>query len=210
MLRLLSQKILRILGIHPIVALRKGYLKEIGWHRSFLSKTSIDAMGEPIPWITYPAYHLLMCRSQPEWSVFEYGSGFSTLWWAKRVRLVTAVDHDATWGKRIAAMAPQNVIVIQVPLGEDYPRQAEHTGQLFDVVVIDGRMRVECIKAATPTLQPNGVIILDNSDRSDYKPGIDHLLSAGFRQLPLVGLAPGLTDATETSIFYRPGNVLGL
>ena len=34
-------------------------------------------------------------------SVFEWGSGVSTLWWAERVGTVTAIEHDETWFDRV-------------------------------------------------------------------------------------------------------------
>ena len=55
-----------------------------------------------------------------------------------------------------------------------------------------------------------GVLILDNSDRENYKEGIEFVLNNGFRQLPLRGLAPIVNCICETSIFYRDKNCLGL
>ncbi len=41
---------------------------------------------------------------QSGWAVFEWGSGASTVWYAARARLVTAVEHDPGWHEVITAM----------------------------------------------------------------------------------------------------------
>jgi hypothetical protein len=64
---------------------RTGPLKDDGWFRSCREQASVDANGNPIPWITYPAIEFLVKRINNQLSVFEYGCGNSTLWWASRV-----------------------------------------------------------------------------------------------------------------------------
>ncbi len=75
-------------------------LKQYGWFKSMRENKCIDREGNPIPWITYPAIDFLSQLDYTERSVFEYGSGFSTLFWAPRAKNVIAVETDLEWYKK--------------------------------------------------------------------------------------------------------------
>ena len=80
----------------------------------------------------------------------------------------------------------------------------------FDVLVIDGRDRVNCARHGLAALRPGGVVIWDNSDRQEYLEGYRLLAAAGFRRLDFWGPGPLATRRWCTSIFYREGNCLGI
>ncbi|NDY93937.1 hypothetical protein [Ideonella livida] len=90
----------------------------------------------------------------------------------------------------------------------------------FDVIVIDGMARRLCTWVALQHLRPGGVLVLDNSNRSDYDLAYTLLAEAGLHHLPLWGLVPGANFHTCTSVFLRSlerlprggfqGNRLGL
>ena len=61
-----------------------------------------DPLYHEIPWINFPAIDYLRNFANKSMRVFEYGSGGSTLFWAKRVKQVISVEHDAQWAKKIA------------------------------------------------------------------------------------------------------------
>lgn len=185
----------------------RGYLEEIGWVRSAATQRPVDADGQPLPWMTYPMIDLLASRVQSRFRVFEYGAGFSTLWWASRVQSVTSVEHDADW---VASLeVPDNVHLIHAERGSpDYIRAA--LGGRYEVVAIDGRDRVACAEVAATAVTEDGVIVWDDTDRTEYRPGIDALRSAGWRQLDLPGLKPTVSWTTTSGVFYRDGNCFGL
>lgn len=54
---------------------RSGPLFEDGWFRSYREKSAVDANGDPIPWITYPALDFIRKRVTRDLTVFEFGSG---------------------------------------------------------------------------------------------------------------------------------------
>ena len=204
---------LRSTGLYAAYSLTtQGPLREDGWLRSFREGRCVDAHGDPVPWLTYPAIEFLAARVKPEWRVFEYGAGSSTLWWAKRVREVVSVEHDPEWFAKVGAALPANVRLVHVPLvrGGEYAQSAAREPASYHVVVIDGRDRVNCSAAARVGLRPDGVIVWDNSDRPDYAEGYAQLAGAGFRKVAFVGMAPVFNQKSETGIFYRDGNVLGL
>ncbi len=51
---------------------------------------------------------------------------------------------------------------------------------LFDIVLVDGRDRNNCIFNAITALKENGIIILDDGERKRYEKGIDRLTREGF------------------------------
>ncbi len=79
-----------------------------------------------------------------------------------------------------------------------------------EIVVIDGIERVACVSAVLGALAPRSILVLDDSERSDYIPARTLLKAAGFRELDFWGLAPGRVERKCTSVFYRDANVLGL
>ncbi len=60
-----------------------------------------DSAGAPIPWYTYPAIEYLMHLDLSDMSVFEFGSGKSTIWWAGNALKVHSVEDDSTWFLKI-------------------------------------------------------------------------------------------------------------
>jgi predicted O-methyltransferase YrrM len=145
-------------------------------------------------------------------SVFEYGCGASTLWWAAKVKEVISIEHDREWYERMLPSLPQNVLLTHIALCRDgdYARKIAEYEKRFDIVVLDGRDRVKCAMNSLESLKESGVIVWDNSDREEYEDGYDFLVENGFRKIEFVGFAPGNIDRTETAMFYRPGNCLGI
>jgi hypothetical protein len=82
MFRLIARYVLQKLHLYGLYSLKiKGPLHDHGWFRSFEEHASVDLNGNPVPFLTYSAVKFLERRIHPEISVFEYGSGASTLWW---------------------------------------------------------------------------------------------------------------------------------
>ena len=187
------------------------HLHSSGWFKSALSGLPQDAHGEALPWYSYAAIAFLGPRVTREMTVFEYGSGQSTLWWAARAGSVTSCEHDAGWFARMRGRIPSNVRYEHRALGDGgYAKEITSAEHPFDVVVIDGRERVACARAAAAALTPGGVIVWDNSDRERYASGYAHLQQLGFKRLDFWGMGPVNTDGWCTSVFYRHANVLGI
>ncbi len=99
-----------------LIQLYDSYLRRIGWDRS-LNDGPVDAAGQPIPWITYPALEVLEQLVRPNFRVFEFGCGNSSLWWAARTSEVVSVDHDENWVQHIGARKPENLTLVHRPFG---------------------------------------------------------------------------------------------
>lgn len=58
------------------------------------------------PWYTYPAIAFLKDILHPEHKVFEYGSGYSTLFFKDKVQELYTVEHDDAWAKKLVDHRP--------------------------------------------------------------------------------------------------------
>lgn len=206
-----SWRLLNAMGLGWSVQLyAESALKQYGWFRSFSQKISVDAAGEPIPWYTYSFIFFLQPRLKPGLRVFEYGSGNSTRWYSKHVRSINAVEHDHEWIKIIGPKLPENVKLVEKPLGKQYVEAIREVGEKFDIIVVDGRQRVKCVNFAVNYLTSEGVLILDNSERYWYQEAKDLLTAQGFRSLDFRGMGPIVGYEFCSSVFYRDGNCLGI
>jgi hypothetical protein len=203
----------------PVAALRyraykmlirnpNSYLHLSGWMQSQKERKPIDQNGNPIPWMNFPVVRILEERLTKDLNLFEFGSGYSTLFYAKKVKAVSSVEYDEKWLNIIKLQVPDNVNIIfkREDVDGDYCRAIGETGDQYDVVIVDGRDRVNCIKQSISALSLKGVILLDDSQRERYKEGIGFAKSHGFKALNLEGLKATGTEVDRTTIFYREGN----
>lgn len=232
LLKSIYVSLLRILAALARVTGLAGFLerrrdKGRGWHwmSSLFAIYDIDAMVSlDVPWWTYDAIEQVdaFLASRPV-RVFEYGSGASTVWLARRAASVTSVEHDAPWYKAVTAKLPmiEGLCPTEVKLAEasgDAPAEALYLSEkangslanftayasaidaedgLFDLIVVDGRARPACLKHAIPKLAPDGIIVFDNSHRARYRQSIN---DCGLSETRLRGLVPTLPYPDQTSI----------
>ncbi len=190
----------------------KGYLNEIGWFNAQKTQSPVDKNGEPIPWVTYSFIDFITERLNKNISVFEFGSGNSTFFYAKHAGKVVSVEHDKEWYDKIVSSQPENakMIFCELVRGGDYCHMPLTLKEKFDIIIVDGRDRVNCCIQAVGALSANGVVVLDDSEREFYNEGIDFLKAQGFKQLSFSGISPGLFYNKATSIFYKPDNCLNI
>lgn len=137
-------------------------------YKTILSWDCVDKEGNEIGWYTYPAIEYLNNLDFSQKSIFEYGSGNSSIFWAKKSRDVVSVEHDEQWFLKVKSNLRQNQTLF-LKNNEDYENTSLKVNKIFDVVVIDGIRRVECSKVIQGCLNKDSdegfMIILDNSDR---------------------------------------------
>lgn len=213
------RKLLRLagLGLRPRAARRlvtlatDGYLAETGWVESAARGEVVDQDGRPVPWATLPFIAFLAPRLRRTWTLFEYGAGASTLYYAERVARVVAVENDPGFAANLRPRLPQNVTlhVASAPSAE-YVLAVHRCERRPELVSIDGRERVACVQAAIEHLAGDGVIVLDDAERGEYAGAPAALQQAGFRGIEFWGVAPGEVRTKCTAVFYRRDNVLAL
>ena len=187
-----------------------GYLLDVGWFESFKSLKSIDKKGKPIPWFSYPFIDFITPRLTKDMVLFEFGSGSSTLFFAERVNKIISIEHKKEWYQIVSKTKPKNVelILTESDSLDDYLKYFNNLNDKVDIVIIDGLYRNECMIKASEKLSEKGVIILDDSELSKYKQGIEFVLERGFRSLEFWGIAPTVLFKKCTTVFYKSNDCL--
>ena len=65
--------------------------------RTIDEKVCIDKDGNPIPWYTYPAIEYLSQFDYSDKEIFEFGCGYSSMFWANRAKKVTSIEDNINW-----------------------------------------------------------------------------------------------------------------
>lgn len=189
---------------------RYGYLVEKNWFQSYISKESLIA-GKEVPWFSYPCIAFLEQRQISGLKILEFGSGNSTVWFTKRNNSIHSIETSKKWIEKLKEREIIDMQMVYQVSEENYffPIHQKNLKN-FDLIIIDGKRRNDCMKRAPKLLSDNGVIILDNSDRKKYEPGMDFLLDKGFRKIDFEGMTPGVTIKTTTTLFYKNPNCLNI
>lgn len=214
-------------GLGILQALERGDSRGARWARSLFSiYDSADLASLDLPWWTFDAIdevERFLASFDGRARVFEYGAGASTLWLSKRCAEVVSVEHDVGFAEFMApvfASCP-NVNVMVVPdvpaTGAATEARSRRRGYedrafdayvdaiasqegAFDLIIVDGRARTACLARATQRLSPRGMILFDNSERSEYRDAIE---ASPFRERRLRGLAPALPLPSQTSLLEQ-------
>lgn len=115
--------------------------------------------------------------------VLEYGSGGSTTFFPKYVKMYHSIEHDKTWFNRVGDELPENARLYWVP--QNFPRTqptrreqfvdyVEYINSIgvpkYNAVLIDGRARVACAIEVIRYLTFDSVVFLHDSNRAEYLP----------------------------------------
>jgi hypothetical protein len=180
----------------------------------------VDMIDLDLAWWSYKAIDATQAhldRRGGQARVFEYGSGASTAWLARRAGEVTSVEHDEGFAEFLRPLLPEQGVDLRVVPAEPSPdpatpsRRRGHAGLdfaryvhaiddvpgEFDLVVVDGRARVACVRAALPRLAPGGLVLLDNADRDEYAAVVR---DPSLRVQVLRGATPCLPYPTSTAL----------
>ncbi|GAB3329547.1 hypothetical protein GCM10027299_33080 [Larkinella ripae] len=177
----------------------KNLSREFGHFKSAKRWQSVDKDNNPIPWYTYPAIEFIKQLDLSTKTVFEYGSGNSTLFWASRCQHVIAVEDDKAWHATIQARLPPNVDYLLLEDKEAYIRAIHRFPDPFDIIIVDGKYRFDCTASALARLSPTGFFILDNAD---WHPRSSALLrEADLIEIDMAGFNP-INGYTTTTSFY--------
>lgn len=159
--------------------------------------------GTTIPWYTYAAIEFLDQFDLSGKTVFEWGCGNSSVYFAARSKKVISVEHDQAWFERMDKMKDANQEIVLTSL-EEYPGGIGRFAQTFDIIVIDGQRRFDCVQKAMPFLNEGGMIILDNSDWF-YLSAAYLREEHGLMQVDFHGFGPINRYTWTTSVFFNKG-----
>jgi hypothetical protein len=193
--------------------LSNGYLEDVGWNLSVKRGVPLNKNGGELPWFTYNSIEFLKSRLNKNHVVYEFGSGNSTLWFSKIVNKIISIEHDEIWYYKLkdVLVEKNNINYLYRNLNSGgYTNQILTYKNVFDVIVLDGRNRVECSKNSIGALKEDGVFIWDNSDRTEYEAGYQFLKTQGFKRLDFWGIGPINRYSWCTSVFYKSENCFDL
>ena len=181
--------------------------KDFAIERSMNEKVCVDKNGNPIPWYTYPAIEYLSQFDYRSKKVFEYGTGYSSMYWSKRAQKVISIEDNPEWFAKFSSeFKADNWQMRYFPDTEEYENAVFADGEKYDVIVIDGRRRAECAACAVKALSAGGMVILDDSDRVntslEYAGAIKNLRQANLLQVDFYGFCPLNNYTKTTSIFF--------
>jgi hypothetical protein len=202
------RKIARLVGDfirHP------QYISRCLQHNLINGKTPLDL---EIPWFSYSAVDFLSGFLLPHMTVFEYGSGGSTLFFARRVNSVLSIEDNPAWCERVTSRLERefirNVNLRLLPFDFKKPDGFEASLYLraieegrFDVIIIDGSeewiyVRPICFEKAEKYVAPGGIIVVDDSWRYLELRQRNH--ARGCRIFQSVG--PCRPGVTSTDVFF--------
>lgn len=204
----LTTKVCRLAGdlaTHPGYAAR--YVSDNVLH----SRTPLEL---EIPWFSYAAIEFLEKALQPQMTVCEYGSGGSTIFFARRIRAVHSIEDNAKWfelvTKRIKELGIKNAELSLCPFDFKNPAGFEKSAYLnavpdrpFDIYVIDGseeweQVRPVCFRHVERLIRPGGMIIVDDSWRY---PELRKANKANRVQI-FQSVGPHRPGVTSTDVFF--------
>lgn len=189
------------------------------WRKSLNNTTPLD---DERPWMTFSAI-AAQEKMFPVGTVFEWGSGGSTIFYRNRAKRVITIEHDLEYfelvSKRLRAsddheyhLIPptdridekyQSTMCSDLGSFEDYVRFIDRfRDETFDVVCVDGRARVPCVEAAASKVKPGGFLVLDNSERLIYQ-SVNEILGSEWNAIRFAGCGPYNRYFWETTIFGR-------
>jgi hypothetical protein len=164
--------------------------------------------------MNYAAIAILEGLVGRDTGVFEYGSGASTAWLAARSDHVHAVEHDGTWFERVKDMPGTDRADIRhvacagdeldAPDGDPYVVAPNTVADRrpYDLIIVDGMARRSCLAAAPGFLAPNGIVVLDDTERDTYRAARQRLVDdAGYVELTVPGPKPSVSYISTTSFF---------
>ena len=183
-----------------------------------------DLIALDVPWWTYGAVDAVeahLARLGGAARTFEYGSGASTVWLARRCAQVVSVEHHAGFAGvmrrvlaeggltdvvdllEVAPVASAAPVIGSRRRGEqgrdyaDYVTSIDRFEGTFDLICVDGRARGECLLHAASRLAPGGILLLDDSQRPRYA---DAVRRSGLAIRRFRGWVPSLPYPRETAL----------
>ena len=125
------------------------------------------------PWLTKDAiiFLTIFLKENPNAQILEFGSGASTIWFAKHTNFLTSIEHDEEWYHKVKSqLILDNCYPVDYRLIEEnyYIAPITFPNEHFDLILIDGQTRMKCINNSLPKLKKAGILMLDNAERHSY------------------------------------------
>lgn len=169
------------------------------------------------PWIPYPAIRAMERLTTPDMEVLDHGAGMSTVWWARRVRYVYAIESSVVWYQKVKAEITRRRLKnvgLELRSGDTYSDLSDIPDGSYDLVSIDGHDRHIVVAHAVRIVRRPGWIYLDNTDFAHvwhemYGEAEQMLLELARREgadvTYFTGLLPATFIAGQGMLVHFPG-----
>ena len=173
---------------------------DYGFLESSRSDVPVNNKNQIMPMYTYPCYEWLDSIDWTGSKVFEFGTGYSTVWWQNKKVDYYGVEDDGEWYQRIIKLINGKQLKVKYEIDlKKYMKTIYDYDFKFDVIVIDGQVRFDCIKPALEKIKDNGMIIFDNSDW--HKSCKEELDKTDLIPIHFHGFKPLHVDSETTSCY---------
>jgi hypothetical protein len=182
------------------IEIYRNLFEKYSWGITYTEQKPINMNREELPWFTFPAIEYLSQIDLTQFKIYEWGSGNSSKYFARRCHSIVSIESDKEWyDYGIKELAKNQKIVLCSP--REYAASIDSDNQLYDLIIIDSLYRYECAKYALKHLKSGGIIILDNSD---WHPNTCKFLreSSRFIQVDFHGFGPINQYSWTTSLFF--------
>jgi len=141
---------------------------------SMTTRVIDERNGLIMPWLNKDCLDYIKTLDMSAWDIFEWGTGYGTIWWSNFVRNMVTVDHSVMWNRSIQQQVNGTNITFKIKKlirckSSEYTNAINEDLKKYDCIVIDGRNRDLCGRTVIGKLNTNGIIILDNSERLRYR-----------------------------------------
>ncbi len=181
-----------------------------------------ERMRPEDPWLTRAAVEFLDQVLKPTDVGLEFGSGRSSVWFAKRMKHLVSVEDHPQWYAKVSTMIGELQLTDKIDLRfresrQDYVCEADtFADESLDFCLVDGSHRDDCAIRVLSKVKSGGLLVVDNINW--YLPSdtvaptsrkmTDAPASAGWSQF-----AEAVKDwrrywssngVTDTSIWFKP------
>lgn len=129
-----------------------------------------ESCGIYYPWFTKPFLDILKTWDLSKANIFEWGSGWSTLWFAKHCNSIISTEHNFDFWELVNLEIDKhdlkNVQYGIYPFKTEYVNHINEINKIYDYIIIDGAWRNDCGLAAISHLKPGSILILDNANQT--------------------------------------------
>ena len=158
-----------------------------------------------LPWYNFNLIEYLNSYLKSNMVIFEYGIGFSSLFYAQKNCNVYGIETRIEWLERVQSLAKKHNLEGKIAISHCQDIPNFHKSLLnfnidFDVIVIDSIQRLACLEIAKQKYQ-KGLIVLDNSERPNLKEAKN--IMHGFNFLEFEGKRPNDDKTSSALVFFK-------
>jgi predicted O-methyltransferase YrrM len=155
------------------------YLSPAQWKQRAFERRYPDA-----PWLVPSSIEYLDQLLQPSFRAFEWGSGRSTIWIAKRSHFLMSVEGRKVWYQEMlnriedeGLMGKVRIYLAEVTTEFAFqPDEIERYAGVIDAVsdasldfvLVDGHFRTACLRRCLRKIRLDGILVIDNFDTREF------------------------------------------